>query len=122
MDTNALMMAVELDVSPFDEIERLLGAADLVVPRTVLAELDRLSEGNGSEAAAARVGQKLADQYCRPIETAEGSADAEIARLATNDDVEFVVTNDTPLRRQVLDAGIPVISLRGRTKLGIIRP
>jgi rRNA-processing protein FCF1 len=36
--------------------------------------------------------------------------------------VTHAVTNDNPLKRRLLDAGIPVISLRGRNKLGITQP
>ena len=116
------MMPAELDIPTFDELERLLGAADLVVPRSVLAELERLSSETGPEAAAAAVGKQLAEEHCRPIGSGDHDADPEITTLASAGDVDYVVTNDTPLRRQVLDEGIPVISLRGRTKLAVIRP
>lgn len=123
LDTNALMMPVELNVRTFDEIERLLGAAELVVPRAVLDELDRLaSSGEGNEAKAANVGRELAETHCQPIEEKPGDADGVIAQLADEHAIDYVVTNDAPLRNRVLDAGIPVISLRGRTNLAIIQP
>ena len=122
LDANALMMPVEVNIRTFEEIERLLGAVELVVPRAVLDELDRLTAGEGTEAAAAQVGRTLARDRCTEIDHAEDSADEAIVELAVSDRIDYAVTNDTPLRRRLLEAGIPVISLRGRTKLAIIQP
>lgn len=122
LDTNALMMPVEVDVRVFDEIERLIGGGTYVVPDAVLEELDRLKEGAGTEAVAAEVGRSLAADRCEPIAHPTSSADDAIVHLAEHDRVDYVVTNDTPLRKRVLDTDIPVISLRGRTKLQVIRP
>ena len=115
-------MPVELDVPTFAEVERLLGATTFVVPRSVREELGRLADGGGKEAAAARVGGELAAERCKTIDDAADSTDKSIARLAETGAIDYVVTNDTPLRNRVLDEGIPVISLRGRTKLAVIRP
>lgn len=123
LDTNALMMPVELNVRTFEELERLVGAAELVVPQAVLDELERLrDEGTPDEAAAARVGYELATERCRAIGGDSRGADRVLADLAGGEAVDYVVTNDAPLRRRILDAGVPVISLRGRTKLTIIQP
>ena len=116
-------MPVGLEVRTFEQLERLVGAADLVVPRTVVAELDRLAaDGSGTAARAASVGRSLAADRCREIGDAAGSADASIVGLAAASVVDYVVTNDAALRHRVLDTGIPVISLRGRTQMEIIHP
>jgi rRNA-processing protein FCF1 len=122
LDTNALMMPVECDIRPLDELDRLLDGPACVVPRAVLAELDDLAAGSGEEATAARVGRDLADDYCQPREATASYADDAVLELAQTDDVSHVVTNDQPLRTRLLDAGIPVISLRGRNKLAITQP
>ena len=123
LDTNALMMPVECDVRLFDELERLLGDVDLVVPRTVIEELDRLAgSGNGAAATAASVGADLARDRCRVRETDAGYADDAVVELATGPDATHAVTNDGPLRRRLLDAGVPVVSLRGTNKLAITQP
>jgi hypothetical protein len=102
LDTNALMMPVELDIRVFDELDRLVGDADLVVPRAVVAELEKLGEaGNGEEATAASVGRDLAAR-CRVA--------------------DYAVTNDRPLRDRLLERGVRVIGLRGRTTLEITEP
>ena len=135
MDASALMMPVELEVRVFDELERLLGAPELVTPRAVVVELDRLA-GNGSrEARAARVGLDLAADRCRVVELngtdAPADTDAD-APSATGDDalvalaeagaVDYVVTNDRALRDRLLAVGVPVIGARGRNALAITGP
>jgi rRNA-processing protein FCF1 len=119
LDTNALMMPVELDVRVFDELERLTGrppaALDLLVPRAVVAELDRLAGGTDAAARAARVGRDLVDR-CRVVETDEPYADDAVLALAVARDA-LVVTNDRPLRSRLRDADVRVASVRGRDTL-----
>ena len=122
VDANALMMPVELNIRVFEEIERLLGSTALVVPRVVLEELEHLATGCGEAATAARVGLALAADRCTTVDSGNEQADDALVTLAREGDVAYVVTNDAPLRARLLDAGIPVISLRGRTKLAIIHP
>ena len=122
LDTNALMMPVECEVRLFDEIERLLpDAGGYLAPEAVRAELDKLADGAGTEATAASVGRDLL-QRCTLADTEADYADDAVVELATREDVTHAVTNDKPLKHRLLDAGIPVISLRGRNKLGITQP
>jgi rRNA-processing protein FCF1 len=120
LDTNALMMPVEVGVRTFEELDRLLGDYEAVVPQAVREELEKLAGGNGEEATAASVGADLAAREC---ETVEHDADyADDAVLEVGRSVDYAVTNDGPLRRRLLEANVPVISLRGRNKLGITEP
>ena len=123
MDTSALMMPVECDVRVFDELDRLLGldTVDLVAPRAVLAELERLASGAGEEATAASVGRDLAER-CRVVETDASHADDALVELAARGDCAYVVTNDRPLRDRLLERDVRVIGLRGRNKLNITQP
>ena len=127
LDTNALMMPVELDVRVFDEPDRLVGDVDVVVPEAVVAELDKLADaGAGTEATAAAVGRDLADR-CRVIGTEAAYADDAVVELAADGDDAagtdgYAVTNDRPLRDRLLDRGVRVIGLRGRTTLEITEP
>jgi len=122
LDTNALMMPVELDVRVFEELDRLVGAdADLVVPRAVVAELEKLAEeGNGTEATAASVGRDLVSR-CRVVETGVSYADDAVVELADTEG-GYVLTNDRPLRDRLLERGVRVIGLRGRNTLEITEP
>ena len=121
MDANALMMPVEAGVRVFDELDRLLGDYDCVVPETVVAELKSLADGAGQEARAASVGLDLASR-CEAVSTPESYADDALFDLATTGAVDAVVTNDAPLRTRLLDAGVPVMHLRGRNKLTRTNP
>jgi rRNA-processing protein FCF1 len=118
MDTNALMMPVELDVRLFEELDRTVGAYDLVTPAAVVAELERLSEGAGEAARAASVGRDLAAR-CRVVETDASYADDAVVELVERGEADCVVTNDEPLQARVAAAGARVIGIRGRNTLTI---
>ncbi|QSG11215.1 rRNA-processing protein FCF1, contains PIN domain [Halapricum desulfuricans] len=121
LDTNALMMPVECDIRVFEELQRLLGTVDPIVPEQVLAELDSLSDGASEAATAASVGFDLAER-CRVVEAEPDYADDAVLAVARRDGVEYALTNDKPLRERLLAAGVPVISLRGEHKLAITHP
>jgi len=121
LDASALMAPVEADLRLFEELDRLLGAHELVVPAAVVAELDELQSGNGAAATAASVGADLATR-AETVETDESYADDALVELVAADRVDGVVTNDRPLASRVLEAGAPVIGLRGRNALAITEP
>ncbi|MEZ3115466.1 PIN domain-containing protein [Halobaculum sp. MBLA0147] len=83
LDTNALMMPVEMGVRVFEELDRLVDPTDPVVPASVVAELDDLATGGGEEGRAASVGRDLVER-CRVVETAADYADDAVVELATN--------------------------------------
>jgi SSU processome protein Utp24 len=120
LDTNALMMPVECDIRVFEELDRLFGlsATELVVPSAVLDELDRLESGHDEAATAASVGKDLAGR-CRVVETNVSYADDAIVELATDGELDYVVTNDAPLRDRLRSHGVHVVSRQGETTLGI---
>ena len=120
LDTNALMAPVEVGVRLFEELDRLLGEYEAVVPEAVLRELDRLAEGNGKEATAASVGADLARRRC--VTVAHESAYADDAIVEVGRRAAYAVTSDMPLRRRLLEANVPVICLRDRTKMEITEP
>lgn len=120
LDTSALMMPVECDVRVFDELTRLLQDHECVVPRAARDELAKLAGGAGQEAVAASVGADLAADRCRTVEHEASYADDALVELAP--EFDYVVTNDGPLKGRLLDAGAPVIHIRGRNKLEISKP
>ncbi|WP_049921771.1 PIN domain-containing protein [Halopiger djelfimassiliensis] len=122
LDTSALMMPVELDVRLFDELDRLLESFEPTTPQAVVEELRRLSEKGGREGTAATVGHDLATERCLVVDTEASYADDALVELAREGAVDYVVTNDRPLRDRVLEANRPVIALRGRNKLAITQP
>ncbi|MFO8116120.1 MAG: DUF188 domain-containing protein [Halorubrum sp.] len=121
LDASALMAPVEANLRLFEELDRLLGAYEAVVPTAVISELDRLQGGHGEAATAASVGADLATR-AETVETAASYADDALVELVTEGRVDGVVTNDRPLANRVLEAGAPVIGLRGRNALAITEP
>jgi len=126
LDTNALMMPVECDVRVFEELDRVLDDPVPVVPAACVAELEKLSEGQGEEAVAASVGRDLADR-CEQAAHVEGYADDAVVEIATRDadagtTVDCVATNDADLRDRLLARDVPVIGLRGRNELALTQP
>lgn len=115
LDTSALMLPIQADLRLFEELDRLLGEYEAVVPRAVLEELETLAQGNGTEATAASVGRDLAGR-CAIVETDASYADDALVELVQSDHVDYVVTNDRPLRDR-LDG--TAIGLRGRAELAI---
>jgi rRNA-processing protein FCF1 len=105
-----------------DEVTEVVDGHELVVPRAVLAELERLADGAGEAATAASVGLDLARERCRVLDHEADSGDAAVFECGIREDVTHVVTNDGPLRDRLLDAGVPVISLRARNKLAVTQP
>ena len=120
LDTNALMAPVEVGVRTFAELDRLLGEYEAVVPRAVVEELESLSGGGGEEATAASVGADLAERECAVVEHDAEYADDAVVELGC--EADYAVTSDMPLRERLLEANVPVISLRGRTKFEITEP
>jgi hypothetical protein len=115
LDTSALMLPVQADLRVFEELDRLLGEHEPVVPGAVLAELEALARGNGEEATAASVGRDLADR-CTTVDTAADYADDALVELVESGDCDYVVTNDGALRDRLPGTAI---GLRGRTQLAI---
>ncbi|MCQ4333988.1 twitching motility protein PilT [Natronomonas sp. F2-12] len=122
LDTNALMAPVEVGVRTFEELDRLLGEYDAVVPEAVLSELDRLAGGAGEAATAASVGSDLARRECETVEHGATYADDAVVEIGRRAETEYAVTSDMPLRERLLEANVPVICLRGRTKFEITEP
>src|SRR5438046_10701451 len=69
LDANALLMPFQFRVNLNREIQRLLGDADVAVPKPVLAELELLAERDRE----ARAGLRLARRY--RVLDATGSCD-----------------------------------------------
>ena len=92
------------------------------MPNAVLEELRKLADGTGTAARAASVGLDLARDRCESVAHDEDYADDAVLEVAERADVSHAVTNDGPLKRRVLDAGVPVISLRAENKLTVTQP
>ena len=138
VDTNALLIPGEFGVDIFDELARL-GYLQIIVPRVVLKELDRLRQRpglKGKEKIAANVGYLLLRSYTdNPVEQAGGmpvrfritleeaageqeeqDTDKLITALAVQRKAA-VLTNDEILRTKLSRVGVTTVYLRGRNRL-----
>ena len=137
------MAPVQRDVRLFEEIERLIGETELLVPEPVVAELDALADEGGAAGTAASVGRDLVDR-CRVAATDATYADDAVVELASTpiatiggtsvgearDSVDdgsetrerVVVTMDEPLRDRLAARGVRVIGLSSGNTLRVIEP
>ncbi len=110
LDTNALMMPFQFSLNLEDELVRLLGEHRAVVPSSVIRELERLSSTHSTAKAALQFAARF-----RVIDV-EGVGDDALLALAQAEGAA-VLTNDRDLRRRLRKANLPVIYLRGRSRL-----
>jgi rRNA-processing protein FCF1 len=123
-DTNFLLMPFECGVDLAGELQRIVhGPLTLLVPSIVFAELRMLEGKTGKNAAAARFFlQNLGKFRLRfPVEEVKstGAADEWILKYARENPVT-VATNDIPLRKRLLALGVPVIAMKGKSKLDFV--
>ncbi len=119
VDTNALMMQFQYYLDLETELQRVMpGPFDVVVPSSVVDELETLSaEGNGKSAEEARLAIELAHTF-EVVET-EGQGDEAIIDLASSRKEAVVVTNDKLLRARLRAKGIPNVHMRSKAFLSV---
>lgn len=118
LDTSALLMFFEFSIDWEQEVARLLHAYQIVVPDGVVKELNMLSnKGTGEKKRNAKTALKFIPRYETIKTRAENADEAVIEAAKTTQGVVF--TNDSALRKQLRDEGIPVLLLRGRKKLAL---
>lgn len=118
LDSNALMMQFQFHVDIEKEVRRILNINfDVVVPRVVVHELERLAkEGAQKEAGEARMALELAKTF--RVEETPLDGDTAVLRLAEKLNA-IVVTNDKRLRAMLRAKAIPNIYMRSRAFLTI---
>jgi len=123
-DTNFLLAQFEYGIDVPTELLRISdGPFTLVIPSAVKKELLMLAGRNGSRAAAARFAlqnmEKWRGRFAISEEGSEGKADEWIFKYAQKNKAA-VATNDVPLRQRLLASGVPVIAMKGKSKLDYV--
>jgi len=113
VDTNALFIPFQLKIRIEDELERLFGKVEIIVPESVINELYNLSKTNTIARAALKYAMKF-----RVVKN-EGSGDRAIVNLAIKTGYP-VLTNDKRLKRILKAHGIRVIETRGMKRLEVV--
>lgn len=119
VDTNALMMQFQYYLELESELERVMpGKFDVVVPDSVIDELEKLvEENNGKQAEEARLAIELAETF--EIVEVDEEGDEAIIELASSLDDSVVVTNDKLLRARLRAKGIPNVHMRSKAFLSV---
>jgi hypothetical protein len=116
-DTNFLMVPGLFGIDVFSELDRVLDRKyRVIVPESVVKELNQLARGTSDERSAARIALALV-QRGQVIKT-DAPADDAILELAKGED-RAVGTNDVRLRRELRTRGVPVIYLRQKSHLAV---
>ncbi|OYT61926.1 twitching motility protein PilT [Thermoplasmatales archaeon ex4484_30] len=118
LDTNALMMPYQFGINIEKEINRLLGICRIIVPHTVVEEMERLAEEGGETGRAAQLGLSIIRKRGFRLMETENRGDDGILETALKID-GAVVTNDKELKERAKELKLPVIYLRGGSRLEI---
>lgn len=113
LDTNALLSQFEFKFDLIDELTRLLGIYEILIPSSVLDELRNIKDKHSRSAL----------RYASRFKTVESKekGDESILSLA-KEQKAMVVTNDRELRRRLKENGLRVIYLRQKSYLDIDIP
>ncbi len=121
VDTNFLLSQFEFGVDVPTELQRVVAEPlTLLLPSVVLSELRMFAGKTGRRASAARFVlqnmEKMKRRFAIELVESAGAADAWIIKFARKNSVT-VATNDISLRKRLLALGVPVIAVKGKSKL-----
>ncbi len=114
LDTNALFLVVQAHFPLEAEVDRHRPGAVLLVPSSVVGELDRLVDASTPGAAAARA---VAERFDRVGTVARGDAGVMDAAERSG---AWVVTADRALQARLRRRGITVLRPRDRSRLDLV--
>jgi len=122
LDTNMLMLPIQLNINITAELDKLLELKyEIVVPEGVIDELKKLLNiSNPKTRRIAKFALELAKKFkIIPLRPKVGeSTDQLLVRLAKKKDY-IICTCDNELRRKIREVGAPVIFLRQMSHLVI---
>jgi len=121
LDSNALLVPLELKIDIFQELKTLLNRNyELVLLKPIQQELDRLArEGPPQTRKKASCALKLAEN-CRIVSVNEDAASPDDIILETAGKWKCLVfTNDRELRKKLRNINVPVIYVRQKSRLEI---
>lgn len=115
LDTNALLLPFTQNIDVGQELERLLGAVEMVVPSSIVQELQGLASGSDATSRAAKGALRYLDR-CRvePTQLPGDDGILDVARRSHG----VVVSNDKKLRAEAKRSGLQIVGARGRDRLG----
>lgn len=116
LDSSAIIMLFEFQINLEDELTRLIGRYDIIIPRPIIDELTILSKhGKGKKRIYAKASLKLIERY-KVVDSEEKNGDDSVFSLAQHLN-GIVVTNDKELKIRLKNISMPVVFLRAKKKL-----
>ena len=118
LDTNALLLPYQLGINIEKELTRLLGICRIIVPTSVIKEAEKLASSDGSVAMAAKLGLNIVRKRDFQIVETIYNGDDGVMDVAVKTNAA-IVTNDKELKKKAREMGLPVIYVRGESRLEI---
>lgn len=116
LDTNALLMPYQFDINIEKELNRLLGVCRIIVPRSVVEEVEKLAEKGGETGRAAQLALSIIKKRCfRVVETSCKGDDGVIETAIKME--AAILTNDKELKKKAKEMRLSIIYLREGEKL-----
>ncbi|MFA5772448.1 MAG: PIN domain-containing protein [Thermoplasmata archaeon] len=114
LDTNILMSIFQLKINIESELDRLLGKYRIIVPSSVISELENLSKKH----RIAKTALKFSERY-EIINVDKRGDEALIEIVSDAKKKTIIVTNDRELRKKLNTMNVPVIYVRSSSHLDI---
>lgn len=118
LDTNALMIPYQSGINIEKEINRLLGMCRIIVPSSVVEEMEYLAQQDGTVGRAAKVGLSIIKKREFRLMETEYEGDDGVLETALKMD-GAVVTNDRELKQRAKEMGLPIVFPRGENRLEV---
>ncbi len=113
LDSNFLMVPFQFGIDIFQELKRILDVRyEVIVPKCVIEELERLSKKKAKAKAALQLAKGL-----QLIECSGNDVDDFLYKIASK--TVIICTNDKNLKEKIRKKGSPVIYLRQKKYLDI---
>jgi len=111
-DTNMLLNIARFNVDVFSQAKELLGRAEFIVPRQVMAELGEIEKKGGKLRREARIAMELVEKRgVKVVDVDAHSADDALLALCPK---AIIATNDKELKISVRELNGRVLYLRAR--------
>jgi len=106
IDTNALIYSFLQKVDLFNEL-RSQGIKLIIVPRTVVRELEELKKQGGKLKIASNIALEFVKEKCKFLNSEKKKTDLDLIDVAKKYGC-IIITNDKKLKRLARDNGITV--------------
>ncbi len=116
LDTNALMIPYQSGINIEKEITRLLGICRIIVPSSVVEEMEKLADEDGGTGRAAKLGLSIIKKRGFRLMETESKGDDGVLETALKMD-GAIVTNDKELQQRAREMNLPIIYPRGENRL-----